>query len=99
MKPVGVFSNKKKKTDKFGKTMQKLPDLNNVGQIDQVVKKHAGGGFASDSDEHMNQQLPMIKGGSNIQNYNKISQKNSDVNILNTTNQTTYATGSDTTVT
>jgi len=28
---LGVFSNKKKKTDKFGKTMQKLPDLNNVG--------------------------------------------------------------------
>jgi len=42
----------------------------------------------------------MIKGGggSHINNY-KLTQKNSDVNVLNTTNQTTYATGSDTTAT
>jgi len=67
----GMYSNKKK-TDKIGgKTLQKLPDLNQGNQSDTSQhrimmpnKKPIQAGFASDSDEYMNpQQLPIIKGG------------------------------------
>ena len=65
----GIYSNKKKTNEKFGKTQKKLPDLASNGQYEVFHKKanHHGGGFASDSDEYLNaQQLPMIKGGGSI---------------------------------
>lgn len=64
----GIYSNKKKHNDKFGKTQKKLPDLATSGYNDAgYTKKPLGGGFASDSDEYLAaQQLPMIKGGGSI---------------------------------
>lgn len=70
----GIYSNKKKNNEKLGKTHKKLPDLTTGGYNEQYQKKHAGGGFASDSDEYLNamnamggnQALPMIKGGGSI---------------------------------
>ena len=67
----GIYSNKKKNNEKFGKTHKKLPDLTTSGYNEQYQKKPAGGGFASDSDEYLNaiggnQALPMIKGGGSI---------------------------------
>lgn len=63
----GIYSNKKKTNEKFGKTQKKLPDLTGGGQYEVFHKKNHAGGFASDSDEYLNaQQLPMIKGGGNI---------------------------------
>ena len=53
----GIYSNKKKNNDKFGKTQKKLPDLTTGGYQDQFHKKQAqGGGFASDSDGYMDAQ-------------------------------------------
>lgn len=63
----GIYSNKKKHNEKFGKTQKKLPDLTSGGQYEVFHKKVNAGGFASDSDEYLNaQQLPMIKGGGSI---------------------------------
>ena len=63
----GIYSNKKKNNEKFGKTQKKLPDLATTGYNDNQLRKPMGGGFASDSDEYLNaQQLPMIKGGGSI---------------------------------
>lgn len=63
----GIYSNKKKHNEKFGKTQKKLPDLTSGGQYEVFHKKVHAGGFASDSDEYLNaQQLPMIKGGGSI---------------------------------
>lgn len=75
----GIYSNKKKNNDKFGKTQKKLPDLATSGYNDQYQKKPIGGGFASDSDEYLHgQALPMIKGGGSIHTkndaYNMINQ-------------------------
>jgi len=80
----GIYSNKKKHNDKFGKTQKKLPDLTTGGYNDgYAAKKAQGGGFASDSDEYLNaQQLPMIKGGGSIH-----AQNVADAYILNNTNQ------------
>lgn len=49
----GIYSNKKKNNEKFGKTQKKLPDLTTGGYNDAMHKKHPGGGFASDSDEYL----------------------------------------------
>ena len=49
----GIYSNKKKNIDKFGKTQKKLPDLT-TGGYNEGYKKPMGGGFASDSDEYLN---------------------------------------------
>lgn len=63
----GIYSNKKKHNEKFGKTQKKLPDLTSGGHYEVFHKKVNAGGFASDSDEYLNaQQLPMIKGGGSI---------------------------------
>ena len=65
----GIYSNKKKNNDKFGKTTKKLPDLSTGGYNEAMQNKaqKPGGGFASDSDEYLAaQQLPMIKGGGSI---------------------------------
>jgi hypothetical protein len=80
----GIYSNKKKNNEKFGKTQKKLPDLMMGGYNEQYQKKQGGpGGFASDSDEYLNaQQLPMIKGGGSIH-----AQNVTDAYILNNTNQ------------
>ena len=48
---LGIFSNKKKNNDKFGKTVQKLPDLTTGSQYEGQVQKKQIGGFASDSDD------------------------------------------------
>lgn len=85
----GIYSNKKKNNDKFGKTQKKLPDLMMGGYNEQFQKKPQGGpgGFASDSDEYLNaQQLPMIKGGGSIH-----AQNVTDAYILNNTNQASGA--------
>ena len=51
----GIYSNKKKNNEKFGKTQKKLPDLTTGWYNENYNKKpHAGGGFASDSDEYLN---------------------------------------------
>ena len=50
----GIYSNKKKNNDKFGKTQKKLPDLTTGGYNENYNKKAQGGGFASDSDEYLN---------------------------------------------
>ena len=52
----GIYSNKKKTNDKFGKTQKKLPDLTTGGYNEHYHKKPIGGGFASDSDEYLNAQ-------------------------------------------
>jgi hypothetical protein len=52
----GVYSNKKKSNEKFGKTQKKLPDLTSGGQNEVFQKKMHAGGFASDSDEYLNAQ-------------------------------------------
>jgi len=76
----GIYSNKKKNNEKFGKTQKKLPDLTQ-GANHEYKKPH--GGFASDSDEFINaQQLPMIKGGGSIHGQNV-----ADAYTLNNTNQ------------
>ena len=50
----GIYSNKKKHNEKFGKTQKKLPDLATSGYNDRgFTKKPVGGGFASDSDEYL----------------------------------------------
>lgn len=83
----GIYSNKKKGNDKFGKTQKKLPDLTTGGYNEHYTKKPVGGGFASDSDEYLNaQQLPMIKGGGSIH-----AQNVADAYILNNTNQASGA--------
>ena len=76
----GIYSNKKKNNEKFGKTQKKLPDLTG-GQQDY---KKPGGGFASDSDDYLNgnAQLPMIKGGGSIH-----AQNVADAYTLNSSNQ------------
>lgn len=75
----GIYSNKKKHNDKFGKTQKKLPDLATSGYNEQYQKKPMGGGFASDSDEYLNaQQLPLIKGGGSIH-----AQNVADAYIMN----------------
>jgi len=56
----GINSNKKK-TDKLGKTLSKLPTLNQGGgQSDggqnMIIKKPMQGSVASDSEEYMNPQ-------------------------------------------
>lgn len=62
----GIYSNKKKHNEKFGKTQKKLPDLATSGYNESYAKKPIGG-FASDSDEYLAAaQLPMIKGGGSI---------------------------------
>ena len=62
----GIYSNKKKHNEKFGKTQKKLPDLATSGYNESYAKKPVGG-FASDSDEYLAAaQLPMIKGGGSI---------------------------------
>lgn len=48
----GIYSNKKKGNDKFGKTLSKLPDLATGGYIEHHSIKKPG--FASDSDEYLN---------------------------------------------
>ena len=45
----GIYSNKKKHNDKFGKTQKKLPDLATSGYNEQYQKKPMGGGFASEA--------------------------------------------------
>ena len=46
----GIYSNKKKHNEKFGKTQKKLPDLATSGYNESYAKKPVGG-FASDSDD------------------------------------------------
>ena len=71
IKGGGIYSNKKKNNEKFGKTQKKLPDLASNGQFEGQTRKQHPGGFASDSDEYLNnQQLPMIKGGGSIHAHN-----------------------------
>ena len=48
----GIYSNKKKHNEKFGKTQKKLPDLATSGYNESYNKKPVGG-FASDSDEYL----------------------------------------------
>eukprot|EP00356_Strombidium_inclinatum_P000031 CAMPEP_0170509438 /NCGR_PEP_ID=MMETSP0208-20121228/65216_1 /TAXON_ID=197538 /ORGANISM="Strombidium inclinatum, Strain S3" /LENGTH=190 /DNA_ID=CAMNT_0010792801 /DNA_START=1442 /DNA_END=2014 /DNA_ORIENTATION=- len=84
----GIYSNKKKPNDKFGKTQKRLPDLTTGGYNENYQKHKIGGGFASDSDEYMNgaQQLPMIKGGGSIH-----AQNVQDAYTFNNTNQASGA--------
>lgn len=64
-----IYSTKKHGHDKFGKTQKKLPDLQ-MGYYEGSKGRNMG--ISSDSDgEHNIKQLPMIKGGGNMQNMNQ----------------------------
>ena len=62
-----IYSTKKNGHDKFGKTQKKLPDLQ-MGYYDGAKGRNMG--ISSDSDDQNLKQLPMIKGGSNMQHTN-----------------------------
>ena len=62
-----IYSTKKSNNDKFGKTQKKLPDLQ-MGYYDGGKGRNMG--MSSDSDDQNLKQLPLIKGGSNMQHMN-----------------------------
>lgn len=64
-----IYSTKKQTIDKMGKTQKKLPDLP-MGHYEGSKGRNVG--ISSDSDENNLKQLPLIKGGSNMQHTNSM---------------------------